>query len=98
MKAGDDLVADVNFKNLGFYDLKDVKIRAVVHSIDDSRQIGPISVGSGQEISKVLLMHLDDSVKPGVYFVRFTIYNSKIRRVLYREFTVVNSCECCNDQ
>ncbi len=98
LKAGDDLVADVNFKNLGFYDLKDVKIRAVVHSIDDSRQIGPISVGSGQDISKVLLMHLDDSVKPGVYFVRFTIYNSKIRRVLYREFTVVNSCECCNDQ
>ena len=88
LKPGEDMFVWINFKNLGFYDLEGVKIRAVVHSIDSSTMIGPISVDAGQEISKVLLMHIDDNAEPGHYYVRFTLYNDRIRRVLYREFII----------
>ncbi len=93
LEPGDDVVAVINFKNLGFYDTRNVKIRAVVHELDTARTVGPLRVNADDDISKVLIMRIPEDAEEGLYNIRFTLYNDNLRRVVYRDFIVRDSCE-----
>jgi len=99
IEPGDDLYAFVNFKNMGFYDMRNVRITAVIQELGIRQRLGPFKLEPDEELAKILITNIPEDTPEGTYYVRFTINDDMVRRVIYRDIIVRNNCKqvCCTN-
>ncbi|MGB9748420.1 MAG: putative Ig domain-containing protein [Candidatus Woesearchaeota archaeon] len=99
IEPGDDLYAFVNFKNMGFYDMRNVRITAVIQELGVRQRLGPFKLEPKEEIAKILITKIPEDASEGTYYVRFTINDDMVKRVIYRDIMIRNDCKqvCCTN-
>jgi len=87
--AGADVPVYLTFSNSGDRQLEDVKATVVIQDLAVRDSIGPFDLRRNEQRSELLLLQLDESVQPGLYPVRITLYSEETSRVIYREIEVL---------
>lgn len=87
--AGSQVPVYITFENDGNKKLENVKANVVIQDLGVRDSIGPFDLKTGDERSEMLLVSLDESVQPGLYPVRITLYSEETSRVIYREIEVL---------
>ncbi|MBW2965612.1 hypothetical protein KY342_00745 [Candidatus Woesearchaeota archaeon] len=82
------LQLNIRLVNDGDKDLKDLVVSARALELDSYYSVGPFDLKDGRDVSKDLFLILPEDVEPGYYYVRISVGNNKIKRVIYREFVI----------
>ncbi len=90
VRPGEELQIVVNFKNMGYCEMKSLEIEAFVQGLGiKSRRLGPMSVNADGELTRDLLLEIPDDARPGFYMVKLELYNEGLRRVRHRPIIVI---------
>ncbi len=90
VEPGEELQITVNFRNMGYCEMKNLEIEAFVQGLGiKSRRLGPMSVNADGELTRDLLLEIPDDARPGFYMVKLELYNEGLRRVRHRPIIVV---------
>ena len=84
VKAGDDLVINLDFENSGDLDLDDVSATVVIPELGIRKKVGPFDVDKSNDASRALMLLIPEDAEPGEYTARITISNDKLKRVRHR--------------
>ncbi len=88
VKGGEDLMTGVNVKNIGDFDIEQLKATIFIPELGVRRQSGHIDVDMEDEVTEWILAEIPEDVMPGDYDVRIVISNDHIKRVKHRVITV----------
>ncbi|MBW2996346.1 PKD domain-containing protein [Candidatus Woesearchaeota archaeon] len=89
VNAGDTVILKTYVENIGEDDLEDLHITAVIQELAVRDNVGPFDLDEGDEESKNLYLEIPEYAEPGIYDIRITYSNDLLRRVIYREITVM---------
>jgi len=79
---------NLKFDNSGNQDLDNVKISASIFELDVYDEIGPFDLEEDEQVIKSLVLEIPEDAEPGYYYVRLSVSNNKVRRVIYKEFII----------
>jgi hypothetical protein len=83
------LQLNIRLYNSGNQDLKDVRVDAIVLDLEDVYDsAGPFEIEEGDTVTKSMFLVLPEDAEPGYYYVRVSVDNNDIRRVVYREVII----------
>lgn len=85
----EDLITGTVLDNTGERDLEDVKVNVLIQDLGVWRKMGPFDIDADDTVSQDVWVEIPEYAEPGVYDVRITISNEDVRRVVYRQFNVV---------
>jgi hypothetical protein len=88
-KAGNEIPVYVSFSNNGNRKQDHVKATIVIQDLAVRSTLGPFDLKTGDDVTKTLLVDLDQDTKPGLYPVRITLHSDETDRVVYREIEVL---------
>ena len=92
--SGESFMMVLRIENDGTDSLEDIKIAVVNQELGLRTSAGPFDLGTGDDITKTLLLDIPEYTPEGNYFLRFTITsNGETRRVVYRDIDVVSTLE-----
>ncbi|MFH1510130.1 MAG: Ig-like domain-containing protein, partial [Candidatus Woesearchaeota archaeon] len=88
---GDEIYVDLNFANIGMWDVRKGTIRITVEGLGVSRKIGPFSGPAADQIlHKGTIIAIPNDAPEGVYTMRVTINTDDgMHRVRHRDLLVV---------
>jgi len=86
--AGGIMQLNLKFDNSGNQDLDNVKISASIFELDVYDEIGPFDLEEDEQVIKSLVLEIPEDAEPGYYYVRLSVSNNKVRRVIYKEFII----------
>ena len=88
ISAGNILQLNLKFDNRGNQDLEDMRISASILDLDVYDTAGPFDIDEDERAIKSLVLQIPEYAEPGYYYVRISISNNEVRRVVYREFII----------
>jgi len=88
VKAGDDLVINLDFENSGDLDLDDVSATVVIPELGIRKKVGPFDVDKSSDASRAIMLPIPEDAEPGEYTARITISNDKLKRVRHRQVII----------
>ena len=92
--SGEPVFMSLHIENDGTESLEDVKIAVVSQDLGIRTSAGPFDLGTGDDVTKTLLLDIPADAPEGNYFMRFTITsNGNTRRVVYRDIDLVATLE-----
>ncbi len=86
--VGGIMQLNLKFDNRGNQDLDNIKISASILELDVHDEKGPFDLDDDEQVMKSLVLDIPDHVEPGFYYVRISVSNSEVRRVVHREFII----------
>jgi hypothetical protein len=86
--VGEILQLNLKFDNRGNQDLKDVRISASILDLDVRNTEGPFDLDEDEQVTKSLVLDVPEDAEPGYYYVRISVSNNEVRRVVHREFII----------
>ncbi len=88
VQAGEELLTSINLVNEGEIDIDDVRIRGFF--MDEGIEVlsESFDIDSGAIASKLLNFEIPSNLKPGFYYIGFSVRSDETRRVVYREIEV----------
>ncbi len=86
--AGDLVPVTLTASNTGDFDIKDLRISVSIYDLDAYAQ-STVDIDDGKEKTKTLYLELPEDAKPGVYDIKIDAGNSRVKRSIYREITVI---------
>ncbi|MBD3355000.1 PKD domain-containing protein [Candidatus Woesearchaeota archaeon] len=89
MPAGEIVRIRTNVENIGANDLENIKIIASVQELAIRDMSGSFDLNDGDETSKNLQLRIPEYAEQGTYTVKLSFSNDDMRRVIYREITVI---------
>jgi hypothetical protein len=90
VKAGDELIAYVNFENHGEkVDMKDVRVTAIIQELGVRSRTISADVDEDEQASKILTIAIPEDAEPGRYYVEIVVDVDGDRRIKYRSIDVV---------
>jgi hypothetical protein len=92
--SGESFMMVLRIENDGTESLEDVKIAVVNQELGIRTSAGPFDLGTGDDVTKTLLLDIPEYTPDGNYFLRFTVTsNGETRRVIYRDIDIVSTLE-----
>ena len=88
VQPGDTVFLGVTANSEVEGDLKELRITAAIQELGIRDTKGPFTLHSGETMSKTLVLDIPYSTPPGEYWVRFTVSNDDVERIIYRVITV----------
>jgi hypothetical protein len=88
VEAGDLVPVQIELENTGDFDIEDLRLSVSIYDLDAYAQ-STLDIENGKERSRTLYIDLPDYAEPGVYDIKIEAGNSKLKRTLYREITVI---------
>ncbi|HLC96339.1 MAG TPA: PKD domain-containing protein [Candidatus Nanoarchaeia archaeon] len=90
VRAGDQLLVDLQFTNIGRQDISKATIRVTVPELGISRRLGPFTGPETKEMmSRGVLIDIPDDALPGEYTVRMSLSDiDGLRRIRHRDFII----------
>ncbi|MBW2982373.1 hypothetical protein KY343_05820 [Candidatus Woesearchaeota archaeon] len=88
INSEDILQLNIKFDNRGNQDLEDIRISATILDLDVYDSEGPFDLDEDEQTIKNLFLIMPEYAEPGYYYVRISVSNNKVRRVIYREFII----------
>ena len=90
VEPGEELIVVVNFRNMGYCEMKRLEIEAFVLDLGiKARRLGPMSVNADGEITRDLLLEIPEDARPGFYTMRLELYNEGLGRTKHRPIIVI---------
>lgn len=86
--AGDDLELWVGAENIADIDKSAVTFNAVIQELGIYETSGEFDLDAGEAEVKVLTLSIPADTEPGTYYVRITISDDDVRRIIYRDIIV----------
>ena len=86
---GEPQMMRMNIKNTANVPMEDIRMSASSSELDLDTRIGPFTIRPGQRLVKYLDFEVPDGAKPGEYYIRITIENSKFHRTKYAVVNVI---------
>jgi PKD repeat protein len=88
VRAGDDLELWVGAENIADIDKSAVTFNAIIQELGIYETSGEFDLDAGESEMKVLSISIPEDTEPGTYYVRVTISDDDVRRVIYRDIIV----------
>jgi len=88
LKPGDEMIVVVEFENTDKYDVRNMKVTAMVDDLEMRLRKGPFTLKNGETVTKTFIMEIPYWAESGYYDLRVTLYGDGLRRVKHREFVV----------
>ncbi len=88
VQAGDDLELWVGAENIAGIDKSAVAFNAIIQELGIYETSGEFDLDAGEAEVKVLIITIPEDTEPGTYYVRVTISDDDVRRVIYRDIIV----------
>ena len=89
ISPGDDLYIFLNFENNGNFNLKDVRLTAIIQELGIRSRTVKANANDGQQASKVLTLEIPEYAEPGRYWVEIVIDIDGNRRIKYRPIDII---------
>lgn len=89
LRPGDTLRVSVNIENQYGHKLEDLIVRAMVHDIGVRSGGRRFDLRNREDRLARLSMIIPDDVEPGIYTVRIIVSNDEMKRVRFRDITVL---------
>ena len=86
---GDEIEISMDVENKGTEKLKDITISATIQELGLRRNIGPFDLKRKNEASKRIVMNIPEDVPEGEYYIRLTFSNDNVKRIKYRQVTII---------
>jgi len=87
--SGDYLDISITIKNKGSKTLKNSLASVWIPDLGVYRSVGPFLLKPNKQVSKSMTVFIPDA-EPGIYDLKLSVGNDKIRRRIYREILVTN--------
>ena len=87
--SGDYLDISVTIKNKGSKTLKNSIASIWIPDLGVYRSVGPFSLRPNKQVSKGMTVFIPDA-KPGIYDLKLSVGNDKVKRGIYREILVTD--------
>ncbi len=88
VQAGDDLELWVGAENIADIDKSAVTFNAIIQELGIYETSGEFDLDAGEAEVKVLSISIPADTEPGTYYVRITISDDDVRRIIYRDIIV----------
>ena len=88
---GGQLTTYIAFENRGNTGLEDVQASITIPDFGIKKNMKVMDLSAGEKKTQALVLDLPQGAAPGVYKVRITVSNNNMRRVVFRELTIVGS-------
>ncbi len=88
VQAGDDLELWVGAENIAGIDKSAVTFNAIIQELGIYETSGEFDLDAGESEVKVLSISIPADTEPGTYYVRITISDDDVRRIIYRDIIV----------
>ncbi len=88
VQAGDDLELWVGAENIADIDKSAVTFNAIIQELGIYETSGEFDLEAGGAEVKVLSISIPADTEPGTYYVRITISDDNVRRIIYRDIIV----------
>ncbi len=89
MPAGDIVRIRTSVENIGTNDLENIKISASIQKLAVRDMSGSFNLNNGDETSKNLQLRIPEYAEQGTYTIKLSFSNDDMRRIIYREITVI---------
>jgi hypothetical protein len=89
--AGDTVEITLSFANNGDEELEDVKASVTVYDLALRESVGPFDLKKGKKVTKTMYLELPEDAEKQSYYARITIDSNEVKRVVYREFEVIEA-------
>ena len=86
---GETLRMNINLKNYADVDFEEISISAVIADLGLMNIDGPFDLDRDDEINREIVLEIPEDTAPGMYDIRLSISNDKVRRVVYRDVVIV---------
>lgn len=86
VSAGDELEIWISAESL--INKEDVTFNAVIQELGIYETSGEFDIDAGNSETKVLSLSIPEGTEPGTYYVRLTISDDVVKRVIYRDIIV----------
>ncbi len=87
--AGDEIEISMDVENKGIEKLEDITISATIQELGLRKNIGPFDLKRKDEASKRIIMDIPEDVPEGNYYLRLTFSNDDVKRIKYRQVTII---------
>ncbi|MEK6921974.1 MAG: PKD domain-containing protein, partial [Nanoarchaeota archaeon] len=88
VQAGDDIELWVGAENIAGIDKSAVTFNAIIQELGIYETSGEFDLDAGESEVQVLSISIPADTEPGTYYVRVTISDDDVRRVIYRDIIV----------
>ena len=89
MKIEEELITGTIIENSGERDLEDVRVNVLIADLGVWRKVGPFDIEPNDQAVSDVLIELPNDAPAGRYDARITISNNDMRRVVYRQFDIM---------
>ncbi|MBI5391840.1 PKD domain-containing protein [Candidatus Woesearchaeota archaeon] len=88
VNAGDDLELWVSAENIAGIDKNAVSFNAIIQELSVYETSGEFDLEAEDKETKVLSIHIPANTTPGIYYIRVTVSDDDVHRVIYRDIIV----------
>jgi PKD repeat protein len=86
--AGDTLELYISTENIAGIDKRNVAFNAIIQELGVYATSSELDIDNGEKEAVMLLLDIPEDTQEGMYFVRITVSDDDVKRVIYRDIIV----------